>query len=92
MNEKMNKDWVLYHLKKSKESIESVISEIESNPEYEYGNYVVDMGYLYHHLNIAWNSRIATKEQIEIGKNDDFPKWNQFPRDLPLKELLSFKK
>ena len=87
MNEKMNKEWVLFHLKESKEAIGKMISEIETDPEYEYGNYLVDMGHLYHHINIAWNSRNATNNQVEPGTHEDFHKWNQFPADLPMLEL-----
>jgi hypothetical protein len=83
MNEKMNKDWVLFHLKESKDAIEGIIAEIESDPEYEYGNYVVGMGHLYHHVNTAWNARNATKEQVNTGAPTDFKKWSQFPSDLP---------
>jgi hypothetical protein len=87
MDEKMNKDWVLFHLKESKEAIARIILTIESEPGYEYGNYVVDMGHLYHHLNTAWNSRNATKEQIEPGTDYDFDKWSQFPTDLPMMKV-----
>lgn len=87
MSENLNKSWVLFHLKEAKSSLEDMISEIESDLEYEYGNYVVDMGHIYHHLNTAWNSRSATKEQIEPGTDEDFNKWNKFPTDLPMMEL-----
>jgi len=80
----MNKEWILFHLKDSKEAMELLISEIQTDPEYEYGNYLVHMGHIYHHLNTAWNSRNATNDQVQPGTDEDFNKWQQFPTDLPM--------
>lgn len=87
MDEKMNKEWVLSNLKESKEAIENIISEIKTDPEYEYGNYVVDMGHVYHHLNFAWNSRNATEEQARACTHENFKKWGRLPMDLPMMDF-----
>ena len=80
----MNKEWVLFNLKEAQEELNRTIIEIQNQDDYEYGEFVVAMGHLYHHLNTAWNSQKASKEQVTINSEEDFFKWRQFPEDIYL--------
>ena len=50
----MNRDYVLFHLREAQCEIERTITEIESGPSYDYGEFVVAITHLYHHINTAW--------------------------------------
>jgi len=80
----MNKDWVLFHLKEAQEELNRTIVEIDNQEDYDYGEFVVAMGHLYHHLNTAWNSQKATEEQVKLNSEEDFFNWRQFPKDIYL--------
>ena len=84
----MNKVFVLFNLKEALESLESMVREIEADPEYDFGNYVVDMSHLYQHINTAWNARDASQEDAEKCTQEDFDNWNEFPTEG---ELLIFR-
>ncbi|MHC4498450.1 MAG: hypothetical protein ACYS21_04980, partial [Planctomycetota bacterium] len=68
-------------LKEALESLEQMIQEIESQDDYCYGEYIVDITHLYHHLNIAWNARDADEERVNRCSEEDFYNWRQFPVD-----------
>ncbi len=53
----MNKEWIIFHLKEALEEIERTIKDIETDPDYDFGEYSVAMTHLFHHINTAWNSR-----------------------------------
>jgi hypothetical protein len=80
----MNKDYVLFHLTEAEKAIQELIAEIRSDPEYEYGNYRVDMEHLYHHVNTAWNARDAAAVAVQECSEEDFRRWRQFPPDMEL--------
>ena len=75
----MNKDYVLYNLIEAHKALGELIADVTSDPEYEYGNYVVDIAHVYHHLNTAWNARDATKAAADECSEEDFCRWRQFP-------------
>ncbi len=83
----MNRDWVRFHLGEARDGIATTLAEIESTPDYDYGEFWVAMQHLYHHLNTAWNSRTATELQVKQASDQDFNRWNQFPTDLPMMEV-----
>jgi hypothetical protein len=75
----MNKEFMLFNLKDAAKELTSTIHNIESDPEYEYGNFVVAMNHLYHHLNTAWNARDSSDDETKECSDDNFYKWRQFP-------------
>jgi hypothetical protein len=75
----MNKDFILFNLKEARDQIVQTIQNMESDPEYEYGNYVVEITHLYHHLNTAWNARDSSDAQAKECSEADWDKWRQFP-------------
>jgi len=77
----MNIKNIIYQLEEAKEELDTTIDEIKSIPEYDYGEFVVAMTHLYHHINTAWNSRDASDKETEECSDENFNKWRQFPSD-----------
>ena len=75
----MNKEYILYNLEHAHEALGQAIADIKSDPEYDYGEYLVDMGHVYHHVNTAWNARDSSKAAADQCSEDDFYRWKQFP-------------
>jgi hypothetical protein len=82
----VNREYVLYNLREAMEELERTINEIQTDPEYDHGEFVVAMSHLYLHVNTAWNARNSTKKQAEECSQADFEKWRQFPD--PVEVLL----
>ncbi len=80
----MNKDHVLFHLREARTELETTLREIERQPDYDYGEFVVAMTHLYHHVNTAWNAREVSPERSQRCSQEDFSAWRQFPRDLDM--------
>ncbi len=78
----MNKDYVLVQLREAREELERTIRELREDPDYDYGEFVVAMTHLYHHVNTAWNARDVSHERAETCSENDFRQWRQFPTDL----------
>ena len=78
----MNKEYIIYNLKEALGQLNSTISNIELDQNYEFGEYIVDMQHLYHHINTAWNARESTIEESNSCSEQDFDKWRQFPSDI----------
>ena len=83
----MNRDWVLSHLTDAQEEIATTVREIQETPDYGYGEFMVAMQHLYHHLNTAWNSRDATDAEVKAHTDEDYNRWGRMPTDLPLMEV-----
>lgn len=77
----MNKDFVLFNLREAHESLQRIIKDIESQPDYDYGEYIVEMTHLYNHVNIAWNAQNVNQERAKKCIEEDFFKCRQFPKD-----------
>ena len=75
----MNKDYALYNLTEAHKALGELIADMKADPQYDYGEYVVDMTHVYHHLNTAWNAREATKAATDECAEEDFYRWRQFP-------------
>jgi hypothetical protein len=80
----MNNDYILFNLNEALEELSRTIREIENKPDYDYGEFVVAMKRVYHHLNVAWNARNASTERAEVCSKEDFDRWRQFPTDLEM--------
>ena len=76
---KMNKPYILFNLREALQELQSTISEIEASPDYDYGEYVVAMSHLYHHINTAWNARDASEAEANECSEENFYKWRKFP-------------
>jgi hypothetical protein len=80
----MNRSFVLFHLKEAQEELDRTIREIEDDPNYEHGEFVVAMSHLYHHANTAWNARNASKQATDDCSEEDFARWRKMPPDSDL--------
>lgn len=80
----MNRDYVLFHLREAREELERTIAEIEASPSYGYGEFVVAVTHLYHHVNTAWNARDVEPDRAETCSEADFAQWRQFPTDVDM--------
>ena len=80
----MNKDYILFHLKEAQEEITKTIRDIETDEEYEYGDFVVAMSHLYHHVNTAWNARDTSDVDADACSEKDFARWRQMPNSSEL--------
>lgn len=69
---------LMYELEDAKEHLSNLISEIESDSEYEEANLRIDLGHIYSHLNRAWHRRNKTEDISEA----EWVEASQFPRDL----------
>lgn len=83
----MNRDWVLFHLTEAQQEIATTIREIRETPDYGYAEFWVAMQHLYHHVNTAWNSREATRTEVDTATDEDFNRWSQLPTDLPMMKV-----
>ena len=82
----MNRDYILFHLREAREELDGTIRELEAQPDYDVGEFLVAIGHLYHHINTAWNARDASAERAAACTQEDFARWRQFPDDLDLSE------
>lgn len=80
----MNRDHVLNHLREAHESLATCIREIEQDPDYEVGQFLVDITHLYHHINTAWNGRDASPERAAECSEEDFERWRRFPDSIDM--------
>lgn len=77
----MNVKYIAYNLQEAQEEIEIMLKKIQSGKEYAHEDFYKSMQHLIHHVNIAWNARNATEEEVE---ESDLDKWSHFPKDFKL--------
>ena len=56
---RLNREWILAHLREAKEELDRTIDNIETDAEYCEEEFKIAMDHIYTHLNIAWNERNA---------------------------------
>ncbi|WP_321279154.1 hypothetical protein [Marinifilum fragile] len=78
----MNKEYILYNLKEALEQLSNTIHELETDKDYEYGNFRVDMEHLYHHVNTAWNAQNSSDQESRECSESNYNTWRQFPKDM----------
>jgi hypothetical protein len=83
----MMRDYVLWNLREAIEALEQLVREVESDSDYDDGQFEVDLNHVYHHVNTAWNARNVTAERIDASSAEDFKRWRQFPDDLDMNFL-----
>lgn len=78
----MNKEYILYNLKEALEQLSNTIRELETDKDYEYGDFRVDMEHLYHHVNTAWNAQNSSNQESRECSESNYNVWRQFPKDM----------
>jgi hypothetical protein len=69
---------LMYELEDAQEHLTKIIADMESDPDYGEGNFRVDLGHLYSHINRAWHRRDTEEDLPENG----FEKASEFPTDI----------
>lgn len=84
MKKYMNKKYIAWHLEEAAKEIAETLREMESDPEWEIGDFYVEMRHLFHHVNSAWNARDSTEAEANECTEENFEKWRQYPADLEM--------
>jgi hypothetical protein len=53
-------------LDETQKALDEIIADMRSNRDYDYGEYIVDLTHIYHHLNTARNARDANKAATDV--------------------------
>jgi hypothetical protein len=80
----MNKKYILFHLNEAHEALQKMIRDLESDVDYESGNFFVDISHLYHHVNTSWNAQYISSHEASNQTDDEFYEWRQFPDNIDL--------
>jgi hypothetical protein len=84
---KVNREFVLFHLREVAEDLSRTVREIESNPEYDSGEFLVAAQHAYHHLNSAWNGQDLHELQVANVNDSRWSRLGRFPEPFPLMSL-----
>ncbi len=77
----MNKKWITQDLKEVKEELDHIINRLSGN-DYDITDFELDMQHAYSHLNLAYNTRNWTDEQINKFTQNDYENFRKTPKDL----------
>ena len=80
----MNKEIILSDLKEAEKELEQVIREIESDANFDFDGYCVEMRHIYYHINKAWNLRNEDEEKLRNCSKKDFIEWSKIPKVFKL--------
>ena len=69
---------LMYDLDDAKEDLESLLTQMQNDPEFDEECFRVRLGHVYWHLNRAWNRRTVADDLLE---NND-ANAGRFPDDL----------
>lgn len=75
----MNTGYVLRNLHEGAEQLQRAIAAASSE---DFGAFMVSMGFMYRKLNLAWNSRDLTNEQLLSRADEQYEVDCRFPTDL----------
>lgn len=81
---RLNREWVLAHLREACESLAETISQIEQDGDYADPEFFIAIQHVYNHLNTAWNSRAVSQKDLDASGSAEFSAWRRFPNDLDL--------
>ncbi len=84
MPKNLNKDYIRWHLEEAAKEITNTLSEMESDSEWEIGDFFVEMRHLFHHVNSAWNARYSSEAEANECSEENFETWRQYPTDLEI--------
>jgi hypothetical protein len=78
-NRKLNRDWILSNLKIANEQMTEIIKEIETNSDFNDGDFIGPISHLYQHINTVWNSRYESESAVMECTQEDHDKWGKLP-------------
>jgi hypothetical protein len=74
-----NKELIVSNIEEAKLELDSILSDLASNPEYSEGELQIALEHAYHHLNYAWHIRNVDEERAAVCSHEDFVKWSKYP-------------
>jgi len=80
----MNKRFILSNLTEAKEELEKTIQAIQSEEDYDFGDFHDGMAHAYHHIDSAWNGREISDTEWKEYSDETFARLEKFPIDLPM--------
>lgn len=73
---------IISNLREAAASIKRLNVELDAERLYRMGKFSVEMGHIYHHLNVAWNIRsLGDVDLYRKMSDENFDKWTQFPTE-----------
>jgi hypothetical protein len=69
---------LMYELDDAKEHLTKLITDLQSDPEYDEANLRIDLGHVFAHLNRAWHRRDVANDFTD----EQWEQAGQFPTDL----------
>ena len=83
----MNREFVLFNLREAVDELSRTVREIEADPEYGSGEFLVAMQHTYHHLNSAWNGQDLSELKAMNPTDASWDRLGEFPAGFPLMRL-----
>ena len=68
--------FLMYELTDALEHLEMLVKDIEQTPDYDQGDFRIDLGHVYAHLNRAWS------QSKGAAHDEDWETLSKFPGDL----------
>jgi hypothetical protein len=83
----MNQDYTVralinYNLEDAQEELTKILELIRPDSEIDEDEFNSRMAHLYKHLNIAWNMRNASNEEVDSASGEQLDSWGRFPTDI----------
>jgi hypothetical protein len=80
----MNTRFIASNLKEAEQDLQRLTARAAAGEDISFEDFHVAMAHIYHHLNSAWNGRNITDAEWRECTDENYKKWESFPRDLPL--------
>ena len=80
----MNVKYIRYNMEEALDEIENIMNQLKRGDGYSHAEFSSSIQHLYHHINIAWNSRETTWEETEQASEEQLRKWGEYPDDIKL--------
>ena len=69
---------LMFELTDAQEHLAKLVENLDNDPGYDEGDFRVELGHVYSHLNRAWHRRNTSEDLQE----DEWDAAGQFPKDL----------
>jgi hypothetical protein len=84
---KLNATYIRYNLEEAHDEISHLLARFRhgtNGTRLTYEEFYDSMQSLIHHVNVAWNARVASPEETQDPPPPTFEKWGRFPTDITL--------
>ena len=80
----MNREFVLSNIREAVDELSRTVAEMEKDPDYGSGEFLVAMQHAYHHLNSAWNGQDVSELKVINMTDATWSRLGAFPAEFPL--------